>query len=156
MTGIRIEVDDLAATDVRDLVAEHLREMHASSPACSVHALDVSGLRDPAVTMWTARRDGVLLGFGALKQLDPAHGELKSMRTTAAARGTGVGRAILAHLVEQARARGYRRLSLETGSQDHFVPARRLYARAGFEPCEPFAEYTSDPNSVYLTLELEP
>lgn len=156
MTGIEIETDDLTSQDVLDLLAEHLRDMHASSPACSVHALDVSGLRDPAVTVWTARRGGELLGCGALKELDAAHGEVKSMRTTAAARGTGVGRALLDHLVGAARARGYRRLSLETGSQDAFEPARRLYARAGFEPCPPFAGYSDDPNSAYFTLELHP
>lgn len=94
MGGIEIERDGLAAPDVLELLAEHLREMHASSPACSVHALDVSGLRDPAVTVWTARRDGELLGCGALKELDPEHGEVRSMRTTAAARGTGVGRTL--------------------------------------------------------------
>ncbi|TPX04548.1 GNAT family N-acetyltransferase, partial [Schumannella luteola] len=93
-------------------------------------------------------------GCVALKQLDPAHGELKSMRTDAAARGRGLGRLLLAHVLEESRSRGYRRLSLETGSQDFFLPARTLYLRAGFVETGPFADYALDPNSVFMTREL--
>ena len=148
-----IRIDDLTHPAVHALLGEHLADMYATSPADSVHALDLTGLRDPAVTVWTAW-DGVILGCAALKELDPAHGEVKSMRTAAAARGRGVATDLLRHLVDQAHARGYRRLSLETGSQDFFAPARRLYTRHGFVACPPFADYTDDPNSTYLTREL--
>jgi len=151
---VLIRVDDLTHPAVHALLGEHLADMHATSPAESVHALDLAGLRDPAVTVWTAWDGDVVLGCAALKELDPAHGEVKSMRTTAAARGRGVATDLLRHLVDQARARGYRRLSLETGSQDFFAPARRLYTRHGFVACPPFADYTDDPNSTYLTREL--
>lgn len=151
---MRIEVDDLSGADVRALLAEHLADMHAASPPESVHALDLDALRAPEVTFVAAREDGLLLGCGALKELDPSHGELKSMRTAAAARGRGVAAAVLAHLLAVARDRGYRRVSLETGAEDVFAPARRLYARHGFTPCAPFADYVEDPNSVFLTLEL--
>jgi putative acetyltransferase len=119
-----------------------------------VHALDVSALKVPGLWFWTARADGVLLGCGALKELDPTHAEVKSMRTTGAARGTGVGRAMLLHLLATARERGYARVSLETGTQDYFLPARTLYAAHGFLSCEPFADYTEDPFSAYFTREL--
>ena len=151
---MKIAIDDPALEDVSALLAEHLADMHLTSPAESVHALDVSGLKVPEVTFWTARRDGLLLGCAALKEHDPEHGELKSMRTTAAARGTGVGRALLVHLIETGRRRGYTRLSLETGTQDYFLPARTLYAAHGFIPCGPFADYTEDPYSAYFTLTL--
>jgi putative acetyltransferase len=151
---VRIEPDDLSGPDVRALLAEHLADMHAVSPPESVHALDLDALRAPEVTFFAARSDGVLLGCGALKELDPTHGELKSMRTAAHARGRGVAAAVLTHLLGVARERGYRRVSLETGAEDFFVPARRLYARHGFVPCAPFADYADDPCSVFLTLEL--
>ncbi|MPR00390.1 GNAT family N-acetyltransferase [Modestobacter sp. I12A-02628] len=147
---MRIEVDDLTRPAVVGLLAEHLADMHATSPACSVHALDLTGLRDPAVTVWTAWDGDTLLGCAALKRLSADHGEVKSMRTASAARGRGVGATLLAHLLAEARRRGWTRLSLETGSQDAFGPARRLYLRHGFEPCPPFADYTDDPNSTYL------
>jgi putative acetyltransferase len=106
------------------------------------------------VTFFGARRDGVLVGVGALKQLDPTHGEVKSMHTAAAARGRGTGLAIVRHLLDLAKARGYRRVSLETGTMDAFAPARRLYARVGFAPCRPFADYTVNPFSTCMTIEL--
>ena len=149
---MQIDVDDPALPDVSALLAEHLADMHATSPAESVHALDVTALKVPGVTFWTARRDGVLLGCGAMKEHDPEHGELKSMRTTAAARGTGVGRAMLLHLIAIGRERGYTRLSLETGTQDYFLPARTLYAAHGFIACGPFADYAEDPHSAYFTM----
>ncbi len=149
-----IEGEDLAAEDLRRLIREHLVDMHASSPPESVHALDLAGLADPDVTMWTARDDGVLLGCGALKALGPVTGEIKSMRTARTARGRGVGAAILDHLLAHARDRGYEALYLETGSQEFFAPARRLYARRGFVECGPFGDYTLDPSSVFMTLRL--
>ena len=151
---LQIRVDDLRGPEIRSLLAEHLRNMHSISPPESVHALDLDGLRDPRITFWSAWDGDVLLGCGALKQLDPGHGEIKSMRTTQASRRSGVGRAMLAHIVGEARRRGYRRLSLETGSQPAFEPARRLYAGFGFVECAPFADYRPDPNSVFMTLDL--
>ena len=151
---MEIEIDDPACADVTALLAEHLADMHATSPAESVHALDVTGLKVPGLSFWTARLDGVLLGCAAIKELDAQHGEVKSMRTSTAARGTGVGSALLAHLLGVARGRGYRRLSLETGTQDYFLPARTLYAAHGFVACGPFADYAEDPYSAFFTLEL--
>lgn len=152
--AMRIEIDDPARPDVRALLEEHLRDMYALSPPESVHALDVDGLKRPEVTFWTVRNGDLLLGCGALKELDPTHGEIKSMRTPATLRRMGAGRALLAHLVAEARRRGYRRLSLETGSMVTFAAAQRLYESVGFVPCEPFGEYRSDPYSLFMTLSL--
>jgi len=156
MTGdaMLIKVDDLAGPEIRALLEEHLRNMHALSPPESVHALDLAALRKPGITFWTAWSGGELLGCGALKALDPAHGEVKSMRTAATRRRTGVGRALLERIIAEARARSYARLSLETGSMDAFSPARRLYEAFGFTYCGPFADYAADPNSVFMTLQL--
>ncbi|MCA9708831.1 MAG: GNAT family N-acetyltransferase [Myxococcales bacterium] len=155
---MEIRPDDLQGSEIRALIRVHLEAAARESPACSVHALDVDGLRDPGVTFWSAWAGDQLLGCGALKQLDPRHGEIKSMHTAAAHRGQGVGARMLAHLIEQARRRGYRRLSLETGSSktytDMFAPARALYARAGFVECPPFGDYALDPFSTFMMLEL--
>jgi putative acetyltransferase len=147
-------LDDLARPAVRALIDEHLGDMRATSPPESIHALDHDQLRAEHVTFWTAWDEDGLLGCGALKQLDAEHGEIKTMRTAPAARRRGVGAAVLGFLLAEARRRGYRRVSLETGSQDFFAPARRLYARHGFVVCEPFADYVADPNSVFMTLNL--
>ena len=149
-----IDVDDPGADDVRRLLAVHLAFAHEHSPPEDVHALDVDGLRDPAVTFYSFRVDGELLGVGALKRLDPENAELKSMHTTASARRQGVGGAMLQHLIGVARQRGFRRLSLETGTMAAFEPARSLYAAAGFVVCEPFGDYFVSPNSVCMTLTL--
>ncbi|MCW2786606.1 MAG: family N-acetyltransferase [Marmoricola sp.] len=154
MGPMLISVDDPARADVVALLAEHLADMFATSPAESVHALDVTGLQVPAVTFWTARTDGDLLGCVALKELGPRHGEIKSMRTVTAARGVGVGAALLQQLIEVGTGRGYERLSLETGTQDYFAPARRLYVRHGFVACEPFDGYVLDPSSAFFTRSL--
>lgn len=146
-----IRVDDLQGPEIRALLEEHLRNMHELSPAESVHALDLHSLRQPDITFWTAWNGGELIGCGALKQLDPTHGEVKSMRTAAGHRRTGVGRAVLEHIMSVARARSYARLSLETGSMQAFAPARRLYESFGFEYCAPFGDYRLDPNSVFMT-----
>lgn len=151
---MQIAIDDPGAPDVRELLEEHLRDMHTHSPPDSVHALDVGKLQHPDITFWTAREGALLLGCGALRQLDPAHGEIKSMRTPAALRRQGVGRALLAHIIGVARGRGYERLSLETGSMEVFLPAQRLYQQYGFRYCEPFGQYRPDPNSVFMTLRL--
>lgn len=146
-----IRVDDLAGPEIRALLEEHLADMHAISPPESAHALDLDGLRRPEITFWTAWSGNALLGCGALKELSPDHGEVKSMRTARAHRRSGVARAMLAHIVAEARRRGYERLSLETGSMAEFAPARALYERFGFGYCGPFAGYVDDPNSVFMT-----
>ena len=153
---MRIQTDDLTGPAIHALLEEHLANMHELSPPESVHALDLSRLRSPDITFWTAWDADVLLGCGALRELAPAHGEVKSMRTPRALRRRGAGRAMLRHIVDEARARGYRRLSLETGSQDGFEPARTLYRSFGFVPCGPFGDYREDPNSFFMTLELAP
>lgn len=149
-----IAVDDPRSADIRELLERHLTFAHTHTPPHDVHALDIDGLLDPAVTFYSYRLDGQLLGVGALKQLDLRHAELKSMHTAAEARGRGVGRAILNHLIAVARDRGCRRVSLETGTVAAFTPARSLYASAGFEPCGPFAEYRPSPSNTFMTLSL--
>lgn len=153
---IQIAPDDPTRPDVHQLLSEHLADMFATSPAESVHALDHSAFSHETITFWTAREDGVLLGCGALKELAAGHAEIKSMRTTAAARGRGVATRMLEHIVAEAGRRGYERVSLETGTEEYFAPARRLYARHGFTECPPFADYTLDPNSVFMELTLSP
>ena len=153
---IRIDRDNPGRGDVLQLLGEHLADMLATSPAESVHALDSAALSGPAITFWTAREDDELLGCGALKQLQRGRGEIKSMRTALHARGRGVATLLLTHILAEARLRGYGRLYLETGSQDFFAPARRLYQRHGFRICPPFAGYADDPNSVFMTLALDP
>lgn len=151
---MRIVHDDLTHPDVIALLEFHLRSAFENSPPGSVFALDLTGLRDPAVTLWSAWNGEDLLGLGALKRLDADHGELKSMRTAPAHLRKGVAAAMLDHLVAEGRARGYRRLSLETGSNEPFAPARALYERAGFLPCGPFADYTDGDFSCYYRLDL--
>jgi putative acetyltransferase len=151
---MRIELDDLSRAEVHALLEEHLANMHELSPPESVHALDLAKLRTPDITFWTVWDGPTLLGCGALKELSPVHGEVKSMRTPRALRGRGAARAVLAHIVETARSRGYRRLSLETGSHAAFEPARTLYASFGFVRSGPFADYPDDPNSAFMQLEL--
>jgi putative acetyltransferase len=148
-------LDDLGGAEIRALLAEHLRNMHQLSPPESVHALDLTALLKPDITFWTAWSDRELLACGALKELTPEHGEIKSMRTAAAHRRKGVGRAMLQHIMAEARRRSYVRVSLETGSMAAFEPARRLYETFGFTYCPPFADYAEDPNSVFLTRTLE-
>lgn len=146
---------ELDHPDVHALLAEHLAGMHANSPPESVHALPLDSLRSADLSFWTVRGDGRLLGMGALRELDAGHGEIKSMRTTAQALRQGAGTAMLRHLLALARARGYRRVSLETGRTDAFAPARRIYERHGFALCPPFAEYREDPFSCFMTLALD-
>lgn len=151
---MEIKIDDLSGAEIRALLEEHLASMRRQSPPESVHALPIEGLRQPEVTFWTAWEKGELLGRGALKELDAGHAEIKSMRTAARHLRKGVARTLLDFMIGEAGRRGYRRLSLETGSMAAFEPARQLYARAGFAFCEPFADYLPDPNSVFMTREL--
>lgn len=147
-----IRVDDLKSQKVRALLREHLRPLAPTAPAESRHALDLEGLRSPAVTFWTVWEGKTLAGFGALRHLSPAHAEIKSMRTAATHLRRGVAPRLLRHIITEAAARGYARLSLETGFMVSFEPARHLYRSFGFVPCEPFGGYRPDPNSVFLTL----
>jgi putative acetyltransferase len=151
---MRIELDDLSRTVVHELLGEHLQSMHALSPACSVHALDLEKLRQPNITFWTVWECSELLGCGALKELDQFHGEVKSMRTGKAHLRKGVARRVLAEIIKTARERGYTRLSLETGSGTAFQPAHRLYLSTGFALCGPFADYKEDGFSVCMTMQL--
>jgi putative acetyltransferase len=151
---MEIRVDDLTGAEIIALLEEHLANMHVHSPPESVHALPIEKLRGPDITFWSVWDNEKLLGCGALKELDSGHGEIKSMRTVTRHLRKGVAQAVLNHIVAQAKQRGYRRLSLETGSMAAFEPARRLYERAGFSYCEPFGDYMEDPNSAFMTMEI--
>jgi putative acetyltransferase len=146
--GLVIAVDDPRVDDVRTLLDRHLAFAREVTPPDHVHAMEVDDLVDPSVTFFSARRDGVLLGVGALKRLDESHAEVKSMHTSESARGQGVGRAMVGHLLAVAADRGYQRVSLETGTID------ALYTTVGFEPCAPFGEYTDNPHSACMTIDL--
>lgn len=154
MPDLVFAVDDLSSPATRDLVAHHLSGMFASSPAENVFALDIDGLRHPDVTFFSARSGDDVVAIGALKTLDADNGELKSMRVADAHLGTGAGRAMLRHLMAEARRRGMRTLWLETGSPDDFLPARRLYASEGFTECGAFGDYPENPFSVFMTRSL--
>jgi putative acetyltransferase len=152
--GLVIDVDDPQKDDVRAVLHAHLAFARRMTPPEHVHALGLEGLLEPSVTLYSARRDGAVLGVGALKHLDEHHAELKSMHTLESARGQGVGRAMVSHLLSVATERGYQRVSLETGAQAAFAPARRMYAKAGFAPCDPFGDYTANPWSTCMTIGL--
>jgi putative acetyltransferase len=154
MAGGTISTADPRSADVRRLLERHLAFAHAQVPLEDRHALDVDGLADPSVTFYGLRVDGRLLAVGALKRLDDEHAELKSMHTVEDARRRGLGRSMLDHLVGVARDRGFRRVSIETGSVHAFGPARALYASAGFRTCGPFGDYHASPNTTFMTLEL--
>ena len=153
---MQIRIDDLTGPEIRELLEEHLRNMREISPPCSVHALDLTALQKPEITFYTVWDGAELLGCGALKQLDPTHGEIKSMRTAMRHRRRGVGRVVLTQILNEARARGYHRVSLETGSLEAFIPAHQLYRSFGFTSCGPFGDYQPDVNSLFFTLELSP
>lgn len=150
-----IEPDDLRGPAIAAFLADHLREMRAVSPPESTHALDLDGLRRAGITFWVARDGDALAGCIALKALGEGHGEIKSMRVAATHRRRGVARCMLGHPIDEAGKRGYRRVSLETGAMPFFEPARTLYTQAGFTPCGPFGDYREDPNSVFMTRELD-
>jgi putative acetyltransferase len=155
VTEGQISIDDPRADDVRELLGRHLAFAHSTTPPENVFALDVDGLVEAAVTFFSFRVDGRLLGVAALKRIDDHHGEVKSMHTADEARGRGIARALVDHVIGVAREQGYRRLSLETGAGPAFEPARRLYASAGFTPCGAFGDYTPSPRSAYMTLPLD-
>jgi putative acetyltransferase len=151
---MQITPGDLTDPRVTDLLHHHLAGSEAHSGPGSSHALDLDGLQSTGITFWTAWDGETLVATGALKQLSEDHGEVKSMHTAVAARRRGAGSAMLGHIIAVARSRGISRLSLETGSSDYFRPAVALYRRHGFIECPPFADYVSDPNSIFMTLDL--
>ncbi len=152
MTGLRIVEGGLDDPRVVALLRLHLTRARAETAPGSAHALDLAALRAPEVSFWSVWQGDELLGVGALSRLSAEHGEIKSMHTAEGARGAGVGSALVRHIMAEARSRGMRRLSLETGSWPYFLPARALYARHGFVECGPFGDYREDPNSVFMTL----
>jgi putative acetyltransferase len=151
---IRIVPDDLSGPEIRALLEIHFADMLANSPAGSCHFLDFDGLNAPDVTFWSIWDGDDLAGCGALKQLSPTEGEIKSMRTAEAHLRKGIAAQMLDHIVAEARRRGYQRLSLETGSGGAFIPATQLYETRGFAPCPPFSDYKPDPFSRFYTLAL--
>jgi putative acetyltransferase len=151
---MEIKIDDLSGSAIAELLQEHLQSMSAISPPESMHALDINALRQPDITFWSVWDGDELAGCGALKELDTQHAEIKSMRTASAHLRKGVASMLLEHMVEEAKRRNYRRLSLETGSMESFEPAHKLYAKFGFRYCEPFGTYVEDPNSVFMTREI--
>ncbi|MGP3988385.1 GNAT family N-acetyltransferase [Streptomyces sp. 3N207] len=146
-----IAVDDLSGPEIAEFLEEHVQQMRSLTPLESKHALDLDGLRKPEVTFWSALEEDTLVGCGALKMLDPSHAELKSMRTRPIRQRSGIASMLLRHIIAEAEAMGFTRLSLETGSAEFFLPARRLYEKFGFQYCEPFADYRPDPNSAFMT-----
>lgn len=156
MTRFAIREDDLTDSAVIELLEHHLTDMASHTPAESVHAMPVARLAGPDITFWTVWAGDRLVGCGALKEIDERHGEVKSMRTSDDARKQGIGRLMLDRLLVEAQRRGYARVSLETGSNEPFESARRLYARRGFSVCEPFGDYVLDPWSVFMTKKIPP
>lgn len=152
MDQLDIAIANPRIDDVRELVEHHLRFGRLHSPPEDAHALEIDDLLDPALTLFSIRRRGELVAIGALKRLDDQHAELKTMHTAAHVRGQGIGRAMLDYLLAVARSRGFERVSLETGVQEAFAPARLLYVSAGFAPCEPFGDYRLSPNTTYMTM----
>ncbi|WP_336210911.1 GNAT family N-acetyltransferase [Nonomuraea sp. LPB2021202275-12-8] len=152
---MKIIVDDLSGPEIAAFLDEHLQEMRSITPLESKHALDLDALRKPDVTFWTVLDGDTLVGCGAIKRLDAEHAEVKSMRTRPVRKRSGVASLLLGHIITEAGRMGLTRLSLETGSDEHFLPARKLYEKFGFDYCEPFADYRPDPNSVFMTRTLE-
>jgi putative acetyltransferase len=151
---LEIRIDDLRGPEIAALLSEHLRSLAQVTPVESRHALNLDELRGPEITFWSVWQGAEAIGCGALKELDRHHGEVKSMRTAAAHLRKGIAALVFETIVAEARRRGYRRLSLETGAMPYFEPAHRLYEKFGFVRCAPFADYHDDPNSVFMTREL--
>ncbi|MFE9406295.1 GNAT family N-acetyltransferase [Streptomyces sp. NPDC006530] len=151
---MHIAVDDLSGPEVARFLDEHVRQMQSITPPESKHALDLGALRDPGITFWSVRDGDTVLACGAIKRIDATHAELKSMRTAPALTRTGIASRMLEHIITEARRMGFTRLSLETGTADFFRPARKLYEKFGFTPCEPFGGYRHDRNSIFMTKDL--
>lgn len=154
MTNFKIAIDDLSSPETAMLLQRHLDHMYAITPAESVYALDMDALRVPNITFWSAYLDEHLVGCVALKDHGDSLGEIKSMHTKSEVRGQGVARKLVAHLINEAKAKGLKRLSLETGKTEHFLPAQKLYESFGFTECGPFADYGPDPHSFFMTCEI--
>ncbi|MFG2622150.1 GNAT family N-acetyltransferase [Streptomyces sp. NPDC048507] len=148
---MKIAVDDLSGPEIAAFLSAHVQQMRSISPPESKHALDLDALREPAITFWSVREGGTVLGCGALKRLDAGHAELKSMRTSPARKRSGIASFLLGHILTEATRTGFTRLSLETGTAEFFLPARKLYEKFGFTTCEPFADYLPDPLSTFMT-----
>ena len=148
---MRIVVDDLSGPEIADFLNDHVDQMRSITPIEAAYALDLDGLRRPEITFWSVWDEDRLVGCGAIKQLDAGHAELKSMRTAPARRRSGIGALLLTHIIGESQRLGFARLSLETGSDEFFQPARSLYERFGFAYCEPFGDYRPDQLSVFLT-----
>ena len=140
---------------VNDLLVKHFKELKSVSPEGSAHVLDISGLKDPSIKFWSIWEENTLIGCGALKFLDENHGEFKSIRVIDDFRKKGYGFKIINHLIEEAKKLDVKKLSLETGSGDFFLPARKLFQKVGFEKCSPFTHYKEDANSCYMSLDLK-
>ena len=156
MNELEIRLDDLTGREIAGLLQAHLDNMKAITPPESVHALDLTALRSPEITFWSAWQDSELLGCAALKEIDKTQGEIKSMRTAQAHRRQGVAARLLEHIIQEAKRREYSYLKLETGAMFEFAPARALYERYGFDHTHPFGEYVNDPNSVFMAKQLQP
>jgi putative acetyltransferase len=148
---LRITAGDLSDPRLAEFLDEHLREMRSVKPRGSKHALDLDRLRQPDITFWSVTDGDMLVGCGAIKWLDARHAELKSMRTAPARQRNGIGSLLLRHIITETRRMGFTRLSLGTGSAGYFAAARQLYAKFGFEYCQPFAAYQPDPHTVFMT-----
>lgn len=148
---VKIAVDDLSGPEIAAFLDEHVRQMRSISPPESKHALDLDALRKPEITFWSVRDGGNLVGCGAIKGLDADHAELKSMRTAPTRKRSGIASLLLGHIIDEARRMGFTKLSLETGTAEFFLPARKLYEKFGFSSCEPFADYRPDPCSTFMT-----
>ena len=151
MSNLTVVVDDLSGPEIAAFLEEHVRQMRAITPLESKYALDLDSLRRPEITFWSVLASGTIVGCGALKRLDPGHAEIKSMRTAPARRGGGVASLLLTHMITEARRLGYRRLSLETGTDEFFRPARGLYEKFGFAYCDPFADYGPSAYNTFMT-----
>jgi putative acetyltransferase len=152
---VQIVVDDLSGPQIAEFLDDHVQEMRSITPSPeSKHALDLDGLRQPEITFWSVIDGATLVGCGAIKRLDASHAEVKSMRTAPGRRHGGIASMLLAHIITEAKRMGFTRLSLETGSYEFFLPARKLYETFGFEYCEPFGDYQADTNSVFMTRHL--
>jgi putative acetyltransferase len=151
MALVEIVVDDLSGPEIAEFLDAHVQQMRSLTPVEHAYALDLDELRGPGITFWSISDSGEVVGCGALKELDPRHGEVKSMRTRPASKRGGVASRLLEHIIAEARRRGYGRLSLETGTSDFFLPARKLYEKYGFTSCGPFADYQPSEHNTFMT-----
>jgi putative acetyltransferase len=148
---MKIAVDDLSGPEIARFLDEHVQQMRSITPPESKHALDLDELRKPEITFWSIMDGDTVVGCAAIKRLDDGHAEVKSMRTAPERKRGGIASLLLEHVITEARQRGFAQLSLETGSAEFFLPARKLYEKFGFKYCQAFADYQPDPNNVFMT-----